>query len=753
MVTPGLPPIPHVGGPVVGPGCPTVLIGGMPAAVMGDMCVCVGPPDSIVLGSTGVMIGNKPAARMGDMCAHGGSIVVGCPTVLIGEMSPGSPPPPPVINMLMLSSASASSDHSQKTAQVVALKRAAESGAPFCEKCEAARKAKEKEEEEKKKKDDPTQKAAPSHWFEVSVVPAPDESPRPAWWPSLASTFSGVSCSLQLPGEPVEETGKLDDRGNAVVENVDSGNASLHLDGIARDVEAVAAGYQLVPRPSMVTHHSPEEFIGFPPSEAAAKMRDVTWKDLQKPIEELATDTRHEIRVKREVIPIIFVPGVMGSVLRVNDAAPNAPRPEDKGLPRLRWNPSSERWMARWFLGRGGWHRTKMLIGQRGYSEDYLEVNSEREDGWDGVFSAYHKFLEPLKNHYWGALGRLFDFPVIAFGYNWTASNRTSAEKLAKRVSAAIAEGERVAGKGRCPGVILVTHSMGGLVARACCKLPEMAGKVLGVVHGVQPATGATSAYWRVKCGVEGGIVGSLVLGMNAEEVTPILASTPGPLQLLPNKRHRTNTADSRWLRIVSSDGTVLDEYPKADPYSEIYGEPASPTTSDYWKLVDPRLLVPSYVTPGVCSPGDSSPWSSYISTLKRVQEFHDWLGDFTHARTISIAGTNHTTVDTVEYIVETDYLRSLRSQYRNGGFRAEFRTPSGTPMQAELQDPEGEGDGTVPLASAFSLAGKRNGKLAAMDRQIPSDHQSSYEVSDFRRHAIASIEALCALYRLKGPQ
>ena len=87
MVTPGLPPIPHVGGPITGPGCPTVLIGGMPAAVMGDMCVCVGPPDTIVLGSTGVMIGGKPAARMGDQCAHGGAIVVGCPTVLIGEAS------------------------------------------------------------------------------------------------------------------------------------------------------------------------------------------------------------------------------------------------------------------------------------------------------------------------------------------------------------------------------------------------------------------------------------------------------------------------------------------------------------------------------------------------------------------------------------------------------------------------------------------------------------------------------------------
>lgn len=84
MVTPAIPPIPHVGGPITGPGAPTVLIGKMPAAVMGDMLVCVGPPDTIVKGSATVLICGKPAARMGDTTAHGGTIALGCPTVLIG---------------------------------------------------------------------------------------------------------------------------------------------------------------------------------------------------------------------------------------------------------------------------------------------------------------------------------------------------------------------------------------------------------------------------------------------------------------------------------------------------------------------------------------------------------------------------------------------------------------------------------------------------------------------------------------------
>ena len=96
MVTPGTPPVPHVGGPISGPCVPTVLMGGMPAAVLGDMATCVGPPDLIALGSSGVLIGGKPAARMGDTTAHGGVIAVGFPTVLIGEVGPGgfSPTPP-----------------------------------------------------------------------------------------------------------------------------------------------------------------------------------------------------------------------------------------------------------------------------------------------------------------------------------------------------------------------------------------------------------------------------------------------------------------------------------------------------------------------------------------------------------------------------------------------------------------------------------------------------------------------------------
>lgn len=84
MVTPGPVPVPHVGGPLLPPGKPTVLIGGLPAATMGNAAVCVGPPDTVIKGSATVLIGGMPAARMGDSCAHGGAIAMGFPQVLIG---------------------------------------------------------------------------------------------------------------------------------------------------------------------------------------------------------------------------------------------------------------------------------------------------------------------------------------------------------------------------------------------------------------------------------------------------------------------------------------------------------------------------------------------------------------------------------------------------------------------------------------------------------------------------------------------
>lgn len=92
--------VPHVGGPILPPGEPTVLISALPAARMTDMLTCVGPPDMIAMGSPTVLIGGLMAARLGDPTMHGGVIILGCPTVEIGEAptpAPVSAPSPPAV--------------------------------------------------------------------------------------------------------------------------------------------------------------------------------------------------------------------------------------------------------------------------------------------------------------------------------------------------------------------------------------------------------------------------------------------------------------------------------------------------------------------------------------------------------------------------------------------------------------------------------------------------------------------------------
>lgn len=140
MVTPGLPPIPHVGGPII-MGSPTVFTGKLPQARVGDQAVCVGPPDVIVMGSTGVFVNKMPAARMGDQTAHGGMIAVGLPTVLIGEMGGGAGGGGGSGGGLGLGGLNAGGAemvalaYANFTQQVATLVAAAEQGAPFCEIC------------------------------------------------------------------------------------------------------------------------------------------------------------------------------------------------------------------------------------------------------------------------------------------------------------------------------------------------------------------------------------------------------------------------------------------------------------------------------------------------------------------------------------------------------------------------------------------------------------------------------------------
>ncbi len=291
----------------------------------------------------------------------------------------------------------------------------------------------------------------------------------------------------------------------------------------------------------------------------------IKWWQLFEPIPNIQSDRLNTIYIEKEVIPIIFVPGIMGSRLR------------RRGSSRV-WDPDDKGFMFANYgsLSATAAKRKNLLIGAT-FSDQYLEPiyddathnlaklhdkndKSRAERGWGSIYwESYGKFLTSIQNH--DVAGRFgepvrhcFDFAVHAFGYNWTDSCLNNGLKLIDYIEATL---QRYRGTGRmCEQVILITHSMGGLVARAACRTLERRGAnetILGVIHGAQPATGTPTAYWRMKAGFEraGGEapgeyaawlqnplkwlkkkltsgITARTLGTDGEEVTSLMANMPG---------------------------------------------------------------------------------------------------------------------------------------------------------------------------------------------------------------------------------
>jgi pimeloyl-ACP methyl ester carboxylesterase len=486
--------------------------------------------------------------------------------------------------------------------------------------------------------------------------------------------------------------------------------------------------------------------------------RTVKWDKVDQVFSGLKTELVHEIRVQREAIPLVFVPGIMGTRLRV--AGTDGKGKGADTLPNLRWDPSSTWFMLKNFFGADPQHRMLMLVGPDDFSSGFLEVDDANpvSNGFHGIFDQYcNNFLNPLIKHDWGALRKIFEFPVYAVGYNWTDSNENSGKRLASRITAIIAEAKGVTGL--CEKVILITHSMGGLVSRAASELHDAKGKILGIVHGVQPASGSPAAYWRIKGGFEGKWSASMALGHSGPEVAPVLGNIPGGLELLPNKLYRTNPTTEHpdglpgWLNISGVQPRA--PLPKSDPYEEIYRVKArvlptpgeKPSTNKFWGLVDPDLLDPHNAsqlpasgpnaidTSGV----ETHAWNQYKRVLDIAEKFHDKLGKKAHPLTFCFRGFGFPTVDSIE--LRTESNREKVDPYPSQGFRGYFTDAAGNSMRAVLQNPAGDGDGTVPLSSAGLL--NDPARPAPGDSDFPIEHQPAYNDSEVQRFVVQGILAL----------
>jgi hypothetical protein len=340
-------------------------------------------------------------------------------------------------------------------------------------------------------------------------------------------------------------------------------------------------------------------------------------------------------------------------------------------------------------------------------------------------------------------------FAVYALGYNWLQSNGDSAKIVATRINQIMLDLKQSGYE--CNQVIIVTHSMGGLVGRALVhpSYGNLKEKVLGIVHGVMPAIGAPAAYKRMRAGFEdpgmGSVrpsvieasIGAKVAGNYGSEVTAVLANAQGGLELLP-----TEAYGNGWLR-VRHNGRDLESWPKqGDPYNEIYK-----VRGKWYSLFREDWINPSGLLPGKGG-GSFTRTCEYINKAKVfhrqiVETFHpasyahygadkghpsfseviweidnncvdptgwqDWpiLGD-----------TEQGTVELVRWDPFSPYAKALRS------FSENDEIPD--PIHATILPPSAPGDQTVPAKSADHQL--RSGKFLGVFRQQGYEHQSSYK-------------------------
>ena len=337
-------------------------------------------------------------------------------------------------------------------------------------------------------------------------------------------------------------------------------------------------------------------------------------------------------------------------------------------------------------------------------------------------------------------------FPVHAMGYNWLRSNGESGTVIAERIAALM---KRYQSEGyQCEKVILVTHSMGGLVARAVIH-PDFGNfndKVLGIVHGVMPAIGAAAAYRRVRCGFEGSGIAVRVLGAAGSDVTPVLGNAQGGLELLPSCDYGLD-----WLQ-VRSNGVMLMSLPKkGDPYEEIYKVPGK------WY----NLLRPDWINPANAI---GSSFTRTCTLLDKARDFHKAIAATYHEQSYATYGADPKRrawrnviweIDKEATVGKVDALTIAKDNAQGKMLMVDPTLPAAknkpaAHFTATLLDPVDPGDETVPVFSADAQF--RSGKFKGIFRQSDYEHQGSYEDDKVIRATLYSLIRIASSMKWSKP-
>ncbi len=265
--------------------------------------------------------------------------------------------------------------------------------------------------------------------------------------------------------------------------------------------------------------------------------------------------------------------------------------------------------------------------------------------GWASVswnfYGGILQFLEMSLN-FATPLLTIVDRPVYAFGYDWRLSNQDTATKLSQFIDNVLAQNTGAS------QVVLVTHSMGGLVARAACLNSSVTSKIKGVVHTVLPSNGSVTAYRRFLTGCmspfDHGPSNPLLpqrvtdtlfqnlMGATKEEYATLMSALPGPMELLPNHRYQL-TALNPWL--------VGDPQPDLSKIYDVYRGPFVPGI-----ISDSILIFLSSLGSGL---DGALVTAALRSQIDAAQAFHEKLGDSAHPNTFVLFSTGLTSDESVD--------------------------------------------------------------------------------------------------------
>lgn len=492
------------------------------------------------------------------------------------------------------------------------------------------------------------------------------------------------------------------------------------------------------------------------------------------------------------VIPIVFLPGIMGTNLQ---SAGKDREGADKG--EAVWRPPNMdgigpalsaigQLFSYWLRGAATRQRRlapgNVLVDPRGPidTEGTIDTETAKKRGWGTVMrSAYQPVMcqmeRTLNNimesgellRWWSEVGQRdpaeygeelgstpltwddiehaarYRYDVWAGGYNWLQSNADSGSDIIRYIDDVVLAHYKKTGEA-AEKVILVTHSMGGLVGRAVACLHNY-GKLLGVVHGVMPATGAPATYHHCRCGYDG--MAQIILGSNAGEVTAVMANSPGALELVPMSDYN---GGKPWLKLGGMGDHDAQWLPLKDPYEEIY------KSREWYGLVPKyheKFLDPANT--GAREHGSSS-FTRFDMRMEGVEAFHGKIsGRYPAPAFVHFGddmgrlswGTAHWQGSVVH---DPDNAEAVED---DGEGRLRLKSPRGR-LGLTFGKAGQAGDGTVPTISGAAPSGSsiaaifRHGSGGSGRRAVANsngkkggyEHQSSYEDVRCQWAAIYSV-------------